>query len=109
MKIAPAVRNLEDVHPGDQIRPKVTEKLTIYVAPESERGDGGVTGGPHASRVLVIDPSYRLLAVQYPDGRTDMFKVGLKIRLKDMEPGDSVAVNTFEAVDLRIRHQSSPQ
>ena len=107
MKIAPRVGNLEDVHPGDQIRPKVREKLTVYVAPQPERGGSGVTGGPHVSRVLVIDPSYRLLAVQYPDGRTDTFKVGLDTRLKDMEPGDSVAVNTFEAVDLRIRHPSS--
>jgi hypothetical protein len=106
MKIAPGVRNLEDIHPGDQIRPKVREKLTIYVAPQPERGDG-VTGGPHTPRVLIIDPSYRLLAVQYPDGRTATFKVGLNTRLKDMEPGDSVAVNTFEAVDLRILRQSS--
>ena len=105
MKVAPGVGNLEDVHPGDQIRPKVREKLTVYVAPQ--RGDSGVTGGPHVSRVLVIDPSYRLLAVQYPDGRMNTFKVGLNTRLKDMEPGDSVAVNTFEAVDLRIRHRSS--
>jgi hypothetical protein len=109
MNIAPAVRNLENVHPGDQIRPKIREKLTVYVAPEPERGDGAVTGGRHASRVLVIDPSYRLLAVQYPDGRTDKFKVGLNTRLKDMEPGDSVAVNSFEAVDLRVRHQSGRQ
>ena len=107
MTIAPGVRNLEDVHAGDQIRPKVRENLTVYVAPQPERVDGGKTGGPRASRVLVIDPSYRLLAVQYPDGRTNTFKVGLNTRLKDMEPGDSVAVNTFEAVDLRIRHQSS--
>jgi hypothetical protein len=109
MKIAPGVRNLEDVHPGDLIRPKVREKLRVYVARQPERGDGGVTVDPHASRVLFIDPSYRLLAVQYPDGRTDTFKVGLNTRLKDMEPGDSVAVNTFEAVDLRIRHPSSRQ
>jgi hypothetical protein len=107
MTIAPGVRNLEDVHAGDQIRPTIRGNLTVYVAPQPERGDGGMTGGPRASRVLVIDPSYRLLAVQYPDGRTDTFKVGLNTRLKDMEPGDSVAVNTFEAVDLRIRRQSS--
>jgi hypothetical protein len=109
MTIAPGVRNLEEIHPGDQIRPKVREKLTVYVAPQPEPGDSGVTGGPHASRVLVIDPSYRLLEVQHPDGRTVKFKVGLTTRLKDMEPGDAVAVHTLEAVDLGIRHQSSRQ
>jgi hypothetical protein len=109
IKIAPGVRNLEDVHPGDLVRPKVREKLTVYVAPQPESGNSGVTGGPRASRVLVIDPSYRLITVQYADGRTDTFKVGLNTRLKDMEPGDSVAVTTFEVVDLRIRHPSSRQ
>jgi hypothetical protein len=109
MKIAPGVRKLEDVHPGDQISPKVKEILTVYVAPQSEHRDSGVPGAAHVSRVLVIDPSYRLLAVQYPDGRTDTFKVSLNTRLKDMEPGDSVAINTFEAVDLGIHHQSSRQ
>lgn len=109
MKIAPGVRNLEDVRPGDQIRPKVRENLTISVAPRGERGDSGVTASPRASRVLVIDPSYRVLKVQYSDGRTDTFKVGLNTRLKGVEPGDSVVVNTFEAVDLRIRRQSSRQ
>jgi hypothetical protein len=109
MTVAPEVRNLEGVHPGDQICPKVREKLTVFVAPQSERGYSGVTGGPRASRVLVVDPSYRLLAVQYPDGRTNTFKVGLSTRMKDMEPGDSVAVNTFEVVDLGIRRQSSRQ
>ena len=109
MTVAPEVRNLEGVHPGDQIRPKVREKLTVFVAPQLERGDSGVTGDPLVSRVLVVDPSYRLLAVQYPDGRTATFKVGLNTRMKDMEPGDSVAVSTFEAVGLTIRHQSSRQ
>ena len=35
IKIAPAVRNLEYVHPGDQIRPTVRENLTVYVASQS--------------------------------------------------------------------------
>lgn len=109
IKIAPGVRNLEYVHPGDQIRPKVIENLAVYVAPQPERGDDRVEGGRRVARILVIDPSYRLLAVQYPDGRTDTFKVGLNTRLKDMAPGDSVAVNSIEAVDLGIRHPSSRQ
>jgi hypothetical protein len=108
MNVAPGVRNLEDVHPGDQIRPKIREKLRVYVAPRAESGDSG-TGGPSAGRVLVVDPSYRLLTVQYPDGHTDTFKVGLKTRLKHMEPGDSVAVDAFEAVDLGVKHPSGRQ
>jgi hypothetical protein len=107
IKIAPGVRNWNDVHVGDQIRPRLRETLTVYVAPLFEKGSGAVTGWSSNSRVLLVDPSYRLLAVQYPNGRTETFKVGLNTRLKDMGPGDSVAINTIEAVQLRVRHHSN--
>ena len=81
----------------------------MYVAPQLESGSKGVTGSSDDSRVLLIDPSYRLLIVQYPSGRTDTFKVSLSTRLKDMEPGDSVAIKLIGAVELGLRHHSSRQ
>jgi hypothetical protein len=107
IKIAPGVRNWNDVRLGDQIRPRLMETLTVYVAPLSENGSGAVTGWSSDSRVLLVAPSYRLLEVQYPNGRTETFKVGLNTRLKDMGPGDSVAINTVEAVELRLRRHST--
>ena len=109
MRIAPGVRNWDDVRPGDQIRPKLKEQLTVYVAPQLGSGSKGVTGSSDDSRVLLIDPSYRLLTVQYPNGRTDTFKVSLNTRLKDMEPGDSVAIKLIEVVELSVRRHSSRQ
>ena len=88
MRIAPGVRHWDDVRPGDQIRPRLKERLTVYIAPPVESGSKRVTGSSDDSRVLLIDPSYRLLTVQYSNGRTDTFKVSLNTRLKDMEPGD---------------------
>jgi hypothetical protein len=109
MRIAPGVRNWDDVRPGDQIRPKSKEQLTVYVAPQLESGSKGVTGSSDDSRVLLVDPSYRLLTVQYANGRTDTFKVSLNTRLKDMEPGDSVAIQLIEAVELGVQRHSSRQ
>src|ERR1700722_10337083 len=109
MRIASGVRNWDDVRPGDQIRPKLKEQLTVYVAPQLESGSKGVKGSPDDSRVLLVDPSYRLLTVQYPNGRTDTFKVSLNTRLKDMEPGYSVAIELIEVVELSVRRHSSRQ
>jgi hypothetical protein len=109
MRIAAGVRNWDDVRPGDQIRPKLKEQLTVYLAPQLESGSKGVTGWSDDARVLLIDPSYRLLTVQYPNGRTDTFKVSFNTRLKDMEPGDSVAIKLIEAVELGVRRHSSRQ
>jgi hypothetical protein len=109
VRIAPGVRHWDDVRPGDQIRAKLKEQLTVYVALQLESGSKGVTGSSDDSRVLLINPSYRLLTVQYPNGRTDTFKVSLNTRLKDMEPGDSVAIKLIEAVELGLRHHSSRQ
>jgi hypothetical protein len=107
IKIASGVHNWNDVRVGDQIRLRLRETLTVYVAPQIENGSGAVTGSSSDSRVLVLDPSYRLLTVQHPNGNRDTFKVGLNTRLKGMEPGDSVAINTIEAVQLRVRHHSN--
>ena len=109
MRIAPGVRNWDDVRLGDQIRPRLKEQLTVYVAQQLESGRKGVTGSSDDSRVLLIDPSYRLLTVQYPNGRADTFKVSLNTRLKDMEPGDSVAIKLIEVVELGVRRHSSRQ
>jgi len=109
MRIAPDVRHWDDLRPGDQIRPKLKERLTVYVAPQLESGSKGVTGWSEDARVLLIDPSYRLLTVQYPNGGTDTFKVSLNTRLKDMEPGDSVAIELIEAVKLGVRRHPSRQ
>lgn len=107
IKIAPGVRNWTDMRVGDQIRSRLRETLTVYVAPLAENGSGAVAGPSSDSRVLILDPSFRLLTVQYPNGNTDTFKVGLNTRLQDMEPGDSVAINTIEAVELHVRRHSN--
>ena len=55
------------------------------------------------ARVLMVDPSYRLLTLQYPDGQKETFKVPLGTRLEQMEGGDSVVIRPLEVLALRRR------
>ena len=72
---------------------RVKEVLTVYVAPIRS----------HDARVLVVDPGYRLLTVQYPNGSTETFKVGLHTPMTGIEPGDSVAIHPAEVAEPRVR------
>ena len=60
-------------------------------------GAGGAAETIRANaKVLRVDPSYRLLSLQYPDGRAETFKVGLDVKLLEMQPGDDVVVRNIE-------------
>jgi hypothetical protein len=102
-KAGPEVSDLERIRTGDRVRAKVAEELTVYVL-----RDGRLPGaaGPETieanARVLIVDPSYRLLTLQYPDGHKETFKVGLDVRLLQMEAGDAVVIRTIAAVDLKV-------
>jgi hypothetical protein len=57
--------------------------------------------------VLAVDPSYRLLTVQYPHGGTQTFKLALHTSMRGMEAGDSVAIRRVEVVTLDVLRRSS--
>lgn len=94
--IGPRVRNLGSVHIGDEIRATIEEVLTVYVPQPGKQGRR-----PPDARVLVVDPSYRLLRVQYADGGTGTFKVGLHVPMTGIEAGDAVTIHPVEVVELR--------
>lgn len=71
----------------------IKEVLTVFVAPIRS----------HDARVLIVDPSYRLLTVEYPNGSTETFKVGLHAPMTGIEPGDSVAIRPAEVAEPRVR------
>jgi hypothetical protein len=92
--------DLTHLAPGAKVRATVTDELTIYVARDG-RPPGpeivAAAGGPQA-KVLLVDPSYRLLTVQYVDGQTQTFKVGLDVKLQQMQPGDDVLIEPVAIV-----------
>lgn len=90
------VRNWDSVHIGDQVRATLEEELTVYAAPEHE------SRSPSA-RVLLVDPSYRLLTVQYRNREKETFKLGLHTAMSGIRPGDWVAIRPVAVIELRVR------
>lgn len=103
-KIGRSVRNWDDVRTADHVRATIEEVLTVYVAGtmDGNTGNPAVRSRSPDARVLVVDPSYRMLTVQYPDGRTDIFKVALHTRMNGIEAGDAVTIREAEVTALRV-------
>jgi len=100
--VGSAVANLDQIRAGDQVQATVAEELAVYVLRDGKLP--GPNGTPQIivsdARVLLVDTSYRLLTLQYPNGRDETFKVGLDVRLGEMEAGDDVVIRTLEVVAL---------
>jgi hypothetical protein len=104
-RAGPKISNFDRIRPGDRVRATVAEELTILVSKNGRLPDevANARSIDADARVLTVDPSYRLLTLKYPDGHTETFKVGLHVRLSQMEPGDDVLVRAVEAVALQVQ------
>jgi hypothetical protein len=104
LKAGRQVENFDAIQVGDTVEATVSEELTVYILKNGQFPGAG--GAPQTiksnARVLMVDPSYRLLTLQYPGGKSETFKVGLDVKLLEMEPGCDVVVRTIEAVALRV-------
>jgi hypothetical protein len=102
-KVGHKVSGLNAIKPGDVIEATLTQELTIYVLLDGLLP--GIGGSPESisadARVLSVDPSYRLLTLQYANGGNETFKVPLAVELKQIEAGDSVVIRPVELVALR--------
>src|ERR1700739_4520558 len=87
--VGPAVTGLKQIKAGDTVEATVAEELAVYILREGELPGPNGTFRRVASdaKVLLVDPSYRLLTLQYPDGRDETFKAGFCVRLGEMAPG----------------------
>jgi hypothetical protein len=101
--IGESVKDLGKVQAGSQVKATVTEMLDVYLLANGLLPGGGTAEslGVNA-RVLLVDPSYRLLTLQYPDGRSETFKPGLDVKLQEMAPGDDVVVRPREVTAIRL-------
>ena len=102
-KPGPQAANIHQIRAGDKVQATVAQELAIYVSKNGQMP--GIGGKPEAleadAKVLRVDPSYRLLTLQFPNGRAQTFKVGLDVKLLEMEPGDIVVIRTLELIALR--------
>ncbi|MBV9724790.1 MAG: hypothetical protein JO299_06405 [Gammaproteobacteria bacterium] len=104
-KVGPEVENLSELRMGDRVYPTVREELRVYALRDGQAPgpDGAPVSIATDARVLSVDPSYRLLQLQYPDGEKETLKVPPGVRLQQMQAGDAVVIRPIEAVSLRHR------
>ena len=99
------VTNFDQIKAGDKVQATLAQELAIYVLKNGQVRDPG--GAPRTikgdAKVLMVDPSYRLLTLRFPNGRNQTFKVGLDVKLLQMEAGDDVVIRTIEAVALELK------
>lgn len=104
-KAGPKVKSLEQLKPGDQVRATVAEELAVYVLVNGQApGAGGALETIHPNaRVQSVDPSYRLVTLQYPGGGTEQVKVPLGTRVLELAPGNDVVITTGELIAIRVQ------
>lgn len=102
-KVGAKVQIPGHIQVGDQVSATVSEELAIYTLDHGRLPDGTTaeTLGVNA-KVLMVDPSYRILTLQYPDGQSEKVKPGLGTRMEQMSPGDSVVVRPKEVIAVKI-------
>ena len=98
-KVGPQVKDFDKIQAGDKVKVTLAEELTVYVLKDGRLADETI---PFNAKVQKVDPSYRLLTLQYPNGQTETFKVGLDAKVLEMQPGDDVVVKIVEAKAIRI-------
>jgi hypothetical protein len=107
-KVRQRVANFGQIQSGDKIKVTLTEELAVYVLKDRRLPIAG--GADEAinfnAKVQSVDPSYRLLTLQYPNGQTEVFKTDLNAKLLEMRAGDAVFMQTAEAKAIRIQKQS---
>ena len=103
-RVGPKVANFNDLRVGETVEVTVAEQLSIYVLRDGQlpTAQGTLETIAVDAKVLSADPSYRLLTLQYPNGQTETFKVGLDIKLGDMGSGNAVVIHRGEAVAVRL-------
>jgi hypothetical protein len=101
-KVGPQVKNFDKIQTGDKVKVTLAKELAVYLLKDGRLGDAAV---PFNARVQSVDPSYRLLTLQYTDGKTETFKVGLNAKLLEMAPGDAVVVRVTEATAIHIKKE----
>lgn len=102
-KLSPDFNRYVLPNQGDQVDATINLELDVYLLADGRLPDGTTAEslGVNA-RVLLVDPSYRLLTLQYPDGTSETFKPGVDTKLEGMAPGDSVVVRPVEVTAVKI-------
>ena len=115
-KAAPQVANYSQLRVGDLVKATVTDAVAIYPVkhgPPPSAGAGVEVPGQPASvvlqtadskaKVFQVDPSYRMLKLDYGNGFMKEFKIPMRYKLKGVRKGDEVVVRATEPLALRVQ------
>jgi hypothetical protein len=105
--LADSVKNLDQVKVGDTINATVKGDFSIYILDHGMLP--GADGTTHDrtinfnAKVLQVDPSYRLLTLQFVNGQKLTIKAALDVMLEKMAPGDDVVLRANEVTAIAIK------
>lgn len=107
-KVNQRVANFGQIRSGDKVKVTLAEELAVYVLKDGRLPIYGGTDEAinFSAKVQSVDPSYRLLTLQYPNGQTEALKTDLNAKLLEMRSGDAVVLQTAEAKAIHIQKQS---
>jgi hypothetical protein len=105
--VGETVNNLDQVKVGDRIKAAVKAELAVYILENGRLPNPDGTTRPRTinfnARVLQVDPSYRLLTLQFTNGHTMTIKAGQDVMLEKMAPGDDVVMRSHEVTAITIK------
>jgi len=119
VKCGPAVVNFNQIEINDRLNLTITEELAVFLGqgqPPSATAAAGVAlapigakpGGVIANTVMItakimaIDAKTRKVTLKLPDGSTKIVKVGAKVNLSAVKPGEDVTVQHTEGLAISV-------
>jgi hypothetical protein len=104
--VGEAVKNLDQVKVGDTLKATVKAELSVYILENGRLPNADGTTRPKTinfnAKVQQVDPSYRILTLQFSNGHTMIIKAGLNVMLERMAPGDDVVMRSNEITAITI-------
>jgi hypothetical protein len=101
------VDNLDQIKVGDLVKATVKAELSVYILDHGRLTNADGTSRPKTinfnAKVLQVDPSYRLLTLQFINGHTLTIKADLNVQLEKMAPGDDVVMRSNEVTAIEIQ------
>jgi len=105
--VGETVGNLGQVKVGDTIKATVKAELSVYILDHGRLPNADGTSRPKTinfnAKVLEVDPSYRILTLQFANGHNLTIKAGLDVMLEKMAPGDDVVMRSSEVTVIAIK------
>jgi len=105
--VSETVKNFDQVKVGDVIKATVKAQLSVYILDHGRLANADGTSHPKTmnfnAKVLQVDRSYRILTLQFINGRNMTIKAGLNVMLDKMAPGDDVVMRSHEVTAIEIK------